>query len=952
MKVIRRNLESVMALRWRVLLSAVILLCLGIPAFADSTSFDLAGPTLEATVTRGKVRLPIAEVPNLQAGDRVWVQANFPATQSVHYLMVVVFLRGSTNPPPEDWFHKDETWKGRGSEGLQLMVPKGARQMLVLLAPETGGAYHTLVNAVQHKPGSFVRASQDLNEAMLDRSRLDTYLSSIRQVNEKDATKLQTVAPKLARSLAIKLDNTCFDAVSEEQAPCLMQNQNSLVLGDSQTASITDTLTSGAVSDLAMQVSATPRAGYGYYSPYISSVMDIARIMSSFHSPQYQYIPALAMRKVKAMHLMLNTPPSFGKQKSVIVAAMPSVQAPQLPLLHALSGSQPKCAEKPGLVLPVEGAPLVFATGYAHAMTLQLRTKSGKLVELPARADAEQGGFVVDTQGLDARQFGKTVEARLHGLWGFVPYNGPDFRLENAHSQPWLLAAGEADTLVVGHDTVVHLKADNAVCVEKISAKSSGNAAVDTKWKVVKPGDVEVMLPLKDVEPGTLTLLVHQYGLSQAETVTLHSFAKAAELKNFTLHAGDEQGVLTGSRLNEVATLEVNGVRFAAENTSAAGLTMKATDAEEYKTLAAGNAVAHVRLKDGRVLTVTATIAARRPEVKLLAKSMELAATDHSNIQLADTNEVPQTATLRFSVKAVIPQRFDRGEALEVATADSVFTTTLTIGNGGLTLQDLQTAVATLHPAKAFGASAFGPLQFRVVDKGVAGAWQPLAILVRLPMLTKLKCGGGADGTDAASAGTQGEATAMCKLTGTNLFLVDAVANDPSFEHAVQVPDGFPGEAIEVPRPAGGQLYVKLRDDPQAVNIVALKSAPPVVKEKPKAAVEAGSGEAGKPLPFNPGGPMIPAAGTAAPQGNTSSGGSATTPEAGPGKASTTVVKPGTSTVAAPGTGAGTGATAAGTSGTTKSEKTTPPKAKPDGSKPKGTGTGQPGPVQAASAGN
>ena len=47
-------------------------------------------------------------------------------------------------------------------------------------------------------------------------------------------------------------------------------------------------------------------------------------------------------------------------------------------------------------------------------------------------------------------------------------------------------------------------------------------------------------------------------------------------------------------------------------------------------------------------------------------------------------------------------------------------------------------AVATFDPTKAFGFSAFGPLKFRLVNKGVAGDWQPLVTLVRLPVLKDL----------------------------------------------------------------------------------------------------------------------------------------------------------------------------------------------------------------------
>jgi hypothetical protein len=59
-------------------------------------------------------------------------------------------------------------------------------------------------------------------------------------------------------------------------------------------------------------------------------------------------------------------------------------------------------------------------------------------------------------------------------------------------------------------------------------------------------------------------------------------------------------------------------------------------------------------------------------------------------------------------------------------------------------------------------------------------------------------------------------------LSGANLFLVDSVASDPQFDHPVEVPDGFPGYVLPVPHPAGGQLYLKLRDDPSVVNQVTL----------------------------------------------------------------------------------------------------------------------------------
>ena len=73
-------------------------------AFAQTTAarFDLTGPRIDIRVTRDGKTLPIAAVPNLKPGDKIWLFPDLPRTQSVHYLLVAVFLRGTTNPPPAD----------------------------------------------------------------------------------------------------------------------------------------------------------------------------------------------------------------------------------------------------------------------------------------------------------------------------------------------------------------------------------------------------------------------------------------------------------------------------------------------------------------------------------------------------------------------------------------------------------------------------------------------------------------------------------------------------------------------------------------------------------------------------------------------------------------------------------------------------------------------------------
>ena len=813
--------------------AATLLALLGAAATqADPAPFDLAGPSLQVTVSRGGQTLPISEVPNLAAGDRLAIRADLPSTQSAHYLLIAAFLRGATNPPPKSWFFQCETWsRSCAQQGLSLTIPAEAQQVLLFLAPETSGDFRTVVGAVRGRPGAFVRASQDLNQATLDRSRLDAHLTAIRALSASDPAKLKDVAPLLARSLAIKVDAKCFDRIPELQAPCLMAGQDSLILNDGHSTSMVEALTTGPASDLAMEASYTPQLSYGYYSPYIASVLDIARILDSFHTARYQYIPALASLQGDELNLTLNTPPSFRDPKSVLVVALPAVERAQLPPLHAVDPKEIYCARKDVLVLPVEGAPLVFSTSYAHEVTLRLQGKEGKTFDLSAKADPQQGGFIVNTASLATASLGDRIQGSLQGYWGFEKYAGPTFELVNAHTQNWSLAGADDGALVVGREDTVHLQAGSVSCVDRVMFQDADGKELKVDWKTVKPNEVEVKLPLQAAKPGQITLLVAQHGGGQPQHVSLHAFSEAAHLEHFTLYAGEDHGVLQGSRLDEVASLAVKDVVFLpGKLTTGQGkdqLAMAAQDALAAGALVHGDPTkAKVMLKDGRALTLTVAVEEPRPNATLIGKSVQPSASSNaSNIQLADPDELPQDARLTFSLRSQSPGGFTHDDKVEVATVDGSSTTTLSVSNGSIMLEDSRVAVATLDPSKAFGSSTFGPLQFRVVSSDASGDWHPLATLVRLPVLRELKC--------------PATAELACRLTGSNLFLVEAVSNDSKFAHPVQVPDGFPGYALPVPHPADGPLYVKLRDYPSVVNATALtaQSLPPSPDEVSRAEV-------------------------------------------------------------------------------------------------------------------
>jgi hypothetical protein len=785
---------------------------------ADSAAFDLSGPPVEVRVTRAGKTLPISEVPNLQVGDRLWLHVKLPEHEAVHYLLIAAFLRGSTNPPPEDWFTKAETWnKEVRQEGIVVTVPQGAQQALLFLAPETGGDFGTLRGAVRAKPGAFVRASQDLVQAGLNRSRLDAYLDAVRQTSDTDPTALHDRSVLLARSLNIKLDQQCFERPAEQQMSCLTQNTGDLVLDDGHSQSMVAALTSGSASDLIGHVSSTPMAGGGYYSPYIGAFVDVARIMGSIRTAKYQYIPALALPKNDELNLRLNNPPSFRDPKSVLVIGLPAVETEQLPPLRPVDTNQVFCLQSPSLVFPVVGAPLVFSTSFAHDFVLHVERKSEPAVDLPAAADPLRGGFAVDTSSLPADELGPKVTGTLRGFWGFKPFDGPSFDLRNAHSAEWTIPNEDNGALIVGREDTFHLKSDEAVCVDEVALKDSGGREFKSKVKQTKPNELEVQLPLQKAESGAATLSVKEYGLAKPDNVALRTYAEGAHLDGVTLYAGDHQATLQGTRLDEVAKLELSGIAFVPGELSRSDqqdelqLSAPATAAEAFK--GDERLAAQVELKDGRKLQVETKVEPPRPKVKLLSKSIRLGESGSSAIHLGDDEVLPQDGRLSFFVKTEVPEKFHREEKIEIATKDVVYHATLSQADGNLILQDAETVLAIFDPLKAFGASAFGPLRFRAIDPdGARGNWEPLATLVRVPSLKEIRCPDSPD--------------KQCNLIGTNLFLIDSVASDPQFTHNTPVPLGFVDTSLSVPRPNGTLLYVKLRDDPSVVNMIVLPVFP------------------------------------------------------------------------------------------------------------------------------
>jgi hypothetical protein len=211
----------------------------------------------------------------------------------------------------------------------------------------------------------------------------------------------------------------------------------------------------------------------------------------------------------------------------VVVVALPPVGAAKAPPLHTVNPAERYCAQKPGLVLPAEGAPLVFATQLAHDIILRIEIKP-RPVELPLKTDPSQGGLVL-ARPAPALPEGE-LTGTVRGKWGFDDWDGPRYHLRASLPGKWSLSAADQSALVVGREDTLHIEGENALCVERVEEKADGASPLNLAWKLPKPEQLEVVVPMKDTAPGPVSLQIYQFGLGKPDQLPMEAYAEAAAL--------------------------------------------------------------------------------------------------------------------------------------------------------------------------------------------------------------------------------------------------------------------------------------------------------------------------------------------------------------------------------------------------------------------------------------
>jgi hypothetical protein len=848
----------------------ICLLAAAAPAGAQAR-FDLEGPKIDIRVTRAGITLPIAAVPNLQPMDQLWLHPDFPPTQSVHYLLIVAFLRGTTNPPPANWFTRIETWqKNVREEGVFVAVPAEAQQAILFLAPETSGDFSTLRSAVTGSPGIFVRAAQDLNEAGFEQARIEKYLSEIKRVPPGDASALQQHSDLLARTLALKPNPDCFKRSPDQQFTCLTQTGNQTLLDDGHGQTLVAALSSGPSSDFIQAASYTGLGGGGTYSAYVGAIVDLLRLTSSLHTAQYRYIPAIAFPATEAdealnatptLNLRLNTPPSFHNPKSVIVIGLPAVQKSVLPPLRPADPAHISCLLDPHMVLPIEGAPLVFSTGFAHDLVLHLNIpnpKPGTRRNLPIAADSYQGGLTFRTPSHPRKELslnpndpnpittftqpdepdppapttplepGQPITGTIEGYWGFDHYVGPTLPLQQVPGQGWrILTSPETPTtLIAGQPNHLQLTATGTACVESISLIPGDNKL---DWKLqpapaapktpvateapptpvsptVRPIDLTLNLQ-HSTTPGAIRLAIQQFGQKEPDQLGTKTFAEPAKIESLHLHANDLTATLSGQSLSQVKDL-----------------TLK-LDSKDFVWTPEPHAATQPNEAPSNILLLTLPPDAKAPNLKPNERiSAEVHLLDGRTLETSTFVLPPRPIVTLLSRRSMLAEpspiqlatpddvplgatltfflkskdKFPRNETIEIMSRDSV-----------------DASAQTDPPLKTTLSIAAGSLVLED-NHTVLATFDPLKTFgpstfgqFRLRAVT-------ADGTNGqwlplativrlptlTGITCPPAPTAPCQLSGSSLYLIDSIALDAAFTDPTPIPEGFVDSTLAIPHPA------------------------------------------------------------------------------------------------------------------------------------------------------
>ena len=244
---------------------------------------------------------------------------------------------------------------------------------------------------------------------------------------------------------------------------------------------------------------------------------------------------------------------------------LPAVQAAVPPPLRSADANHIACLLEPSVVLPIEGAPLVFSTDLAHNLILHLNTPPGAPTEpdIPLIPDAYLGGLLLqktaphhvelhdskplpklitptsspapqaDTEKAATEPEPIQLTAIVQGRWGFDAFTGPTLTLQQLPGAGWHIVPSpeglQTAELIAGHNAQLVIASAAAPASTPLPPRPTGATAdIAIPYKVEPKGDqLELTLPLQSAStPGDLHLAIQQFDQPKADELATRTFSE------------------------------------------------------------------------------------------------------------------------------------------------------------------------------------------------------------------------------------------------------------------------------------------------------------------------------------------------------------------------------------------------------------------------------------------
>lgn len=790
-------------------LTALLLTCAN---FAHAQDVIHHGPSLQVEVERGDMRLPLALVNRLHAGDKLHVKPAVDNLAKGEWVLMLAHVSPTGNQVVSEYFSVRDL-----KEPAQLEITSDDQVPIVILAPQLRNMFG-LYTSLSESAALLNEVLHADPQRFYDLQKVDQINQAIQTLSQSIARRLSDRAPteaiQIAKDLAFKfgvrnLDPECFknQLVNTE---CVATN---IVVNKDFLLPNANDLSAMVGNKKAVDLNSFLLANLRIFS-------EASDYLSNKYRDSYDFAPTFGRQKLQSDHIELFSIARFrnGSIKTAYIY-VPSWFTSPTPELRAENRAQ-GCFTSGQLNLQVRGRlPLV---SYWHDWQMDLinpdnRQNLGTIRRINFDQETGRLSFEPLSASEWERPTSKQIELSLSAKFGFenIQINALRLALPLPNSTAAQDALGGWNSLISGERlTLAPLTEDSAPCLQDLALSQPDGTLISRNAKPQASLDVD----LKNVPPGP-----HNLSLYQAGQVPLilpvyvqKPLAKVARIE----HAeGDNSLSVFGQHLERIARIEIPGRASCTSLTEASTTTPSRLsfgcdgNIRHNTNLPASVQVLHQDGEPGPLkirLTPTAaiprlTLATNTPNALLINPSEKALQWNLTQSQVL----MSEDSGLSVLLQAQSPYVLSKGNYyLQLRFKDDPETDAQPL-SAALIADYSHNELRSRSPMRFDVArlpSIVNPLEFRVLHKpsDQASPWQALGrTLVWLPDLQSISCSAQGDGQ---------------LLYGQRLDLIDAVqipdtneATQKEFEHP-QLQPCAKGLCLSLPPSIpGNQLKMRIR---------------------------------------------------------------------------------------------------------------------------------------------